>query len=565
MRGRIFVAVALASALAARASLAQVPTGAALEPATHDVPAGPVRVWLDTRAGELDAAQLQAALSRELGREVVIVDDPAQAAVQVRVEPSRAFVDYETASGQKLARSVDLPPDRQRSVEVVTWLTVNLVRDEASELLDELRARRREEKAAADKAAADKAAAEQAAADKAAAEQAAADKAAADKAAADEAARKRAEQAQANETNAGGTPKKDGTDGLLREPLKSVDVAFATPLSLLRDSPKRELKLQLSLVYGEAGAIRGIATGMGVIRVRQHLEGMAHGLAAVLVAGRARGVVAAVGFSELGGNLEGILIGAGAAIQRGKLARGLVISVGGALSGEMDGGLIGGGFTTARSLRGFGVAGGANVIRGPSSGPLVAGGVNLTGDHRGLLVAGGVNVAGDLRGIAIAPLNVQRRVRGVQVGVINVADEVDGAAIGVLSLSKSGKFQPTVWAASDGSTHVALKSTVGWAFTQLGAGINLSDDTFSYDGGVGLHLKLGGPFFVEPGVHYSGHHQTADASGSPDEHQLHYVALGGVRVGSKVDFLLGGGLRQTVAGGTGAALAPEGRAAIAFF
>lgn len=552
------MAAALAGVLAARPTFAQVPTGTALSSDSRSAKAGPLKLWIDATGSELDASQLQAELSQELKREVVLTSAADDAAVQIRVEAGRAKVHYTTASGERLDRSVELPPDRQRSVEVVSWLTVNLVRDEASELLDELRARRKEEADA-------RAAEEKAAADKAAADKAAADQAAADKAAAEEAARNKAEQARNAENAAGGTPTKKETDDLLRDPLKSFDAALMTPVSLLRDSKKRELKLQLSLLFGESGGMRGAALGMGVVRVRRYVEGAACGVPAVLVGGDLHGAVASVGYSEVVGELDGVLLGAGAAWQRGKHARGAIVSAGGALAGEVDGALIAGLFTIGRSLQGAGIAGGANVIRGPSSGALIAGGVNVTADHRGPMLAGGVNVARDLNGITIAPVNVQRKVRGVQIGVVNIADEVDGAAIGVISVAKNGHFQPVVWGSADGSAHVALKSTVGWAFTQLGAGINLDENTFSYDGGAGLHLKLGGPFFVEPGVYYSGHHETADASGSLDEHQLHYLAQGGVRVGDKVDFLVAGGLRHTVAGGSGAALAPEFRAGIAFF
>jgi hypothetical protein len=352
---------------------------------------------------------------------------------------------------------------------------------------------------------------------------------------------------------------------LLRDPLRSFDLALVTPLSLIHDSKKRELKLQLSLLYGESGGMRGAAVGLGVVRVRRYVEGAATGLPAVLVGGDLHGLVASVGYSEVAGELDGVLIGAGAAWHRGQRARGAVVAVGGALAGDMDGAVIGAGFATAPALRGAALAAGATVIRGPSRGALVAGGANVTADHHGALVAGGANVARDVNGIAIASVNVARRVRGLQIGVVNVADEVDGAAIGVLSFAKNGHFQPVIWGAADGSAHVALKSTVGWAFTQLGAGINLDENTFSYDGGAGLHLKLGRTFFLEPGVHYSGHHDTADASGSLDEHQLHYVVQGGVRVGDKLDFLVGAGVRHTVAGGSGAALAPELRGGVAFF
>jgi hypothetical protein len=66
-------------------------------------------------------------------------------------------------------------------------------------------------------------------------------------------------------------------------------------------------------------------------------------------------------------------------------------------------------------------------------------------------------------------------------------------------------------------------------------------------------------------VHYSGSVRTADASGAPNEQQLHYLLQLGLRLGDKLDLLAAAGFRHTFAGGTGAAFAPELRAGIGFF
>jgi hypothetical protein len=212
-----------------------------------------------------------------------------------------------------------------------------------------------------------------------------------------------------------------------------------------------------------------------------------------------------------------------------------------------------------------GVSGGATVVTGPSDGLLAAGGVTVVAEHRGLQLAGGVNVARELSGVSLAPVNVQRRVRGLQLGVLNIAEEVDGAAVGVLSIAKNGRVQPVSWVGNDGSVHLALKSLAGFAFTQFGAGIDLQDETFTYDAGAGLHWKLSHGFFLEPALHYSGLHSTREASGAPDEHQLHYLGHLGLRLADKLDLFVAAGVRHTVAGGSGSAVGPEARGGIAFF
>jgi hypothetical protein len=517
--------------------------------ATAAAERAPIRVWLDTRGAPFDSAKLRAALAAELGREVELTPDAGAASVRIRLEGrERADVRYTTPSGEELARSVDLPPDGERSVQVVTWLTVNLVRDEASELLSELRARRREE-------------AEEA---KAAEARAAAERAAAEKAAADEAARKSAERAKTAEDDAGGPPK-PGDDGLIRDPTRGFDLALATPLSLIRDSARRELYVQLALWYGESGALRGVGVSPVALRVRKNLEGVLVAPAVALVGANARGVVVSAGYAQLDGALDGVLVGAGVALHRGEVGRGVMVAAGGAIAGQLTGVIVGGGFASAKSLHGVGVAGGITLTRGRSEGALVAGGANFSADHQGLEVAGGVNIARDLYGVAIAPVNLHRRVKGLQLGVVNIAEEVDGVALGVINYARNGRLQPTLWTSTEGSVHAALKSIAGYAFTQIGAGIDVNAAAFTYDGGVGAHFRLSESLFFEPGVHYSGRHRTEDASGAPEEHRLHYLAGFGYRVGDKVDFLGAAGVRNVVAGGTGARVVPELRAGLAFF
>jgi hypothetical protein len=321
----------------------------------------------------------------------------------------------------------------------------------------------------------------------------------------------------------------------------------------------------LALGYGDSGGMRGVGVSAVALRIRRDLQGIAVAPAFALVGGKARGGVVSVGYAQVDGVLEGALVVAGLAVQRGKFARGVVIAAGGTVTGELTGVALGAGFVSAKSLRGVAATAGITLTRGPSVGVLLAGGVNFSSDHRGVEIAGGLNTARDLNGIALAPVNIHRRVKGLQLGIINVAEEVDGVSLGVINYAKNGHLQPVLWTSTDGSMHFAVKSIAGFAFTQLGAGIDVKGSAFSYDAGVGAHIPLTQKLFFEPGVHYSGSNKTKDASGAPEEQQVHYLAQFGYRVGNKLDLLGAAGARQTVAGGSGAKAAPELRAGIAFF
>ncbi|HKY38336.1 MAG TPA: hypothetical protein VJN18_20475 [Polyangiaceae bacterium] len=525
--------VALCSALVTRPSSAQIPPGPASAPTSTAEPqpaTAPLRVWVENQSEPLDTAALQATLAQELRRDVVLASEPAAADISIRIESMRARVRYVTSTGEHLIRDVELPPDRQRSLQVLSWLTVNLVRDEAKELLEELRARRKLE---AEARAAEERAAQAQAEERAAQAQAEQAKATAEKAAA-EAARKKAE-AESRKPRASDEP--------IRDRFKAFDVALATPVSLLRDSPQRELRLQLALAYGESGAIRGVAAAPGLLRIRQDLVGAAAALAFVSIGRNAQGGVWSVGYANVAGRLDGAMLGLGVA--------------------------------RAGSVRGAMTSIGATLLREPSRAILLACGVNVAGDLTGIELAGAVNVARDFRGIALAPINVHRRVRGLQIGIVNVADEVDGAAIGVISLSRNGRLQPVLWGGADGSVHVALKSIAGYAFTQLGGGIDVDRTSLSYDAGIGAHIRLGKSFFFEPGMHYASTHRTTEqappddgieTAPPPDRSYLYYLVLGGLRWDDTLDVVAGGGVRQTLDGAVEEpAITPEVRVGIGFF
>ncbi|HEY6080268.1 MAG TPA: hypothetical protein VIW29_15750 [Polyangiaceae bacterium] len=530
------LALALASCwlLVGGAGLAQParePPAAARAPAAASANV-PLRVWVDATGETVDGPKLRESLSRELGREVVLAADAASADLRIRLsDETHAEVTYTTPSGEQLVRSVELPPDPERSVLVLSWLSLNLVRDEASEVLDELRARRKEEREAEARAALEATAALEA-------------KAAADKAAADKAA-------------VAAQPE------LLRD--RRFDLALWTPISILPDSAKRELAFQVALGWGEAGAIRGVAASLGGLRLHQSLRGIAGGMAFVMVGGKARGILGSMGYAHLSGDLEGVQLAVGAAVHSGAKLHGAQLAVGGAIGGDVKGGQVGGGVTYARSLDGLSVAAGVTLLRQPSRALVVAGGANLFGDLDGVAVAGGANIGRDLRGAAIASVNVQRNVRGLQVGIVNVADQVDGAAIGIISVARNGRVQPVIWGSGDQSAHVAIKSIAGYVFTQFGTGVSLNADEVSFDCGIGAHWELDARFFLEPGVHYSSWVNTDSGSGPPDHQEVYYLVQAGLRLGEKLDLLAGVGLRHPVGDNDDAGVGPELRGGIAFF
>jgi hypothetical protein len=107
-------------------------------------PSAVVVVAVAVDGPELDAAQLRAAIGRELHRDVVGQDDPRAASACGRIDVTidrsahKLVVSYR-GGAEPLVRLVDLPTDRDATTRVVALLAGNLGRDEADELAASLR------------------------------------------------------------------------------------------------------------------------------------------------------------------------------------------------------------------------------------------------------------------------------------------------------------------------------------------------------------------------------------------------------------------------------------------
>lgn len=161
--------------------------------------------------------------------------------------------------------------------------------------------------------------------------------------------------------------------------------------------------------------------------------------------------------------------------------------------------------TYARSLEGFGAAGGLHVLRGDQDGVVVSGLVSWTGgdvdgaqiagqvavthgDLEGAQIAGSLNVLGgalegaqaagglnlafgNVHGLQLAPANYAHRdLRGAQVGVANVTrGHVNGVQVGLFNYAKKADLQiGLVNVMPEGRTHLQLNATSeGFGFATL--------------------------------------------------------------------------------------------------
>jgi hypothetical protein len=96
-------------------------------------------------AGELDVAGVRAGIGQELASDAVSPDDARASSARGRIDVSidrearQLVVSYRGDSDEALVRRVDLPGDAEATLRAAVLLAGNLARDEAAELVAELR------------------------------------------------------------------------------------------------------------------------------------------------------------------------------------------------------------------------------------------------------------------------------------------------------------------------------------------------------------------------------------------------------------------------------------------
>jgi hypothetical protein len=532
------------------------PAGETLAPVqgVHTViPARPLSIYFHAGDRKVDRAALVRALESELGQSVTLTDT-SDAALRVEiVSRDRVSVAYRTPDGQTLSRSVDLPAEEDRAVEVIAWLSGNLARNEAAELLRSLRG-----SAAA-------------ATPEAHAAESAASTSADPPPNPKPTPKPDPQSAKTSPARDSAKPKQPDLPPLV------FNASVFHPLAIFSDSDSRSLNLELGLAYSNVGAINGAGLALGVLDVERGVRGFGFGGLWLASGGDSRGVLLSNIGTYRAGSLFGAEIGGITTLGHGPLD-GIGIAGIFALSGPVRGGSISGVAAVGEGVTGIGIAGVASIQKGDTTGGLIsgvfnyadnvdgvaiAGVMNHSGTTHGLQIGGVVNSGGALDGLAIATVNLHGKVRGLQLGIVNVAEEVEGGAIGIVSIAGNGRVQPIAYASSFAPANAGVKFLVGYGYSELSMGF--AGDEFLPGGGAGVHIPVWENVYLEPGVHFSTTHRTDEADQNPTHGDFHYRLRAGVRLLDSLELFGGGGVRHGTFGETKDEWKPELLAGIALF
>ncbi|MEZ4231855.1 MAG: hypothetical protein R3B89_21950 [Polyangiaceae bacterium] len=493
---------ALSTALLLGAQLVPA-TARAAEPDSQVVPSRALRLVFKPGASGVEAPQVLRAVRRELGVEITMDPDVEAGGgrLVLDLEASAGYVlgEFTAVDGKKTVRLIARPEDPERSVEVMALLAGNLVRNEASELLEEL-AKAREAEAAR--------------------------RAAATPPPPPPAGKPPEPVAEPQKKSAKKDIDQDAEEEAEwhpRRPLRDggfLHLSLAHPIALDPRSERLSVSLELGAFYSRIGETKALAFNVFVTRNDERAQGAQlsgiFGYAERLEGAQVAGVVA------MGRHVEGAQVAGAVDLSRGPMYG---VQVAGAVSGALGKveGVQGAGavnFATSdvdgvqaagavnyggRSLEGVQVAGAANYVGGALEGGQAAGVANVADGVEGFQAAGLLNLSlgkldgfqagivnttyGPIEGAQVGLVNVGgSSLRGTQIGLVNVAGEVEGTSIGLVSIAKNGRIQPTLWVASGKRMNAGVAFEVGPVYSLPFFGADVSGDQL-LEWGVNFGLK----------------------------------------------------------------------------
>lgn len=521
---------------------AEAPAGQGGQPAS----ASSVGLAVEASGLEVNEASVRDAILEELGLGAAPASSTAPIRVGLQVARGGQLTVTLSTSAGALSRSVAAPARADEVPEVAALLVGNLARDEAGDLLAELRATRAKTASAAP--------------------------------------------LPPEPLLPDPLPPEPGVS-VEREPerralpLDAVNLSLVYPVTLLRSTEERRLALELGLLYSRLGALSGVAFNVaGLAQVDGEASGWVLGGIGYYVGGPGEGVFMSGVFGVTRERFDGISLTTAANLHFGDLTGfalagginvatgvmdGAELSAGFNLAGEVAGAQVTGGLNLANgAVEGVQLAGAANIADGPVEGVQLAGALNIATDPvDGTQISGGMNLAdgiqglqlsiinigGDVDGLQLGIVNVARDVNGVQLGLVNVARKVEGVSLGFVPYSEEGRTQAVAWYDTSQPFNIGVRfqsgvlyamPTFGYSPSSEGYGAQvLGSGEASYSPGFSLGLRL--PLnraFADLDVNYSNPSNTLGY----DEHSidLRYRVLAGWQFTRAFGVFAGGGVRH---------------------
>ncbi|MFC2158523.1 LA_2272 family surface repeat-containing protein [Acidobacteriota bacterium] len=342
-----------------------------------------------------------------------------------------------------------------------------------------------------------------------------------------------------------------------------VNLSLYYPISI-NQSKHDSVNLNLSLIYGRVGYVRGIDLA-GIAAIIEHrLQGVQ--IAGLMsVTGESGQGIQIAGLMSVSGNdfaglqTSGLMSISGEQF-KGAQFSGLMSIVGNRATLLQASGLAS---IVGEEATGGQISGGFNVVGNRFVGLQAAGLFNVTGeDCNGLQVGGLFNVAGGrLRGVQVGTFNVAAESRGVQIGVANIGGTSDGLQIGVVNYTKdentgfpfglvnlasNGHIRGVFWGGNSIAVTGGMKFVIGKFHSILSiGGFNLDDginESLTYGFHYGMSFPMGRLVFnPDVGYRYRDNKSLFSNAQHPDQQIFELRLLLELPVSRHFSFVFGGG------------------------
>lgn len=395
---------------------------------------------------ELREPEILQALANEFRAPVVHGDGTG--GLLIIVEGQKLDASYRDTEGKVIQRKLDLPRDKSAQLDTIALLSGNLARDEAGQLLAELRA---EQDEAATLPEADLPEPPPLPGDAAEPE--------------DAPAPESTETAAPTEEN----PKEASVPGEaaseepgLKENRPELPIAELSAMAWPGASYPGNLDektnyVHVGAVYSELGSVRGVAANLLTLRNRgrgRDYAGEGAQMAVVWVGtdGYFRGFHGAAIAATGQGGIEGVQAAGVFTYQKNETQGAQLAGTASVSMSNIEGGQGAGVFAgTWGNVVGLQGAGAVSVVTGDLEGAQLSGGVSIIGGALDGFQLAMVNFAGEVDGFQLALANASQKkmdgfqlslanyagdVNGTQIGLLNIGGNVDGAQIGLVNVAK---------------------------------------------------------------------------------------------------------------------------------
>ncbi len=272
--------------------------------------------------------------------------------------------------------------------------------------------------------------------------------------------------------------------GLLKAQDHFLNLSLLSPLSIVQDTTSM-VNVNLSLLHGKIGSLRGISFGLGIQTFTQEMKGISFTGLLSYNKGDFKGAQFSLGPNINSGNGKGLLWSIVGNLSFGQVTGVQLSSVLNSQIADMTGlqstagiNLVGGDFKGVELAT-------MNVVSGNVKGCQLSGAVNVALDTLNGLQLSAMNFTGHLSGVQIGFLNYGVYSTGVQIGFLNVLDSEDGLQIGLVNVKNRTRIQ---WIVGGGNLMTGISGARfltdnHYSILYVGSPIKGLDDDFS--GGIG--------------------------------------------------------------------------------